>query len=301
LSRPNIQTKPLALLTSDGEFHSFRRQAARWQEQDIVRLREVPCEPFGTFTERYLEAVAQQPPDVAFVSHVMYKTGLRFDGIDTLASYAQPDRTWVVIDGYHAFMAFPVDLGSLADRVFYLAGGYKYAMSGEGAGFLSAPPQFGPRPTNTGWFAEFASIEAQTTGLSYPANGMRFMGATFDPSALYRFNAVRAMLDAEQLDTAAVHERVEYLRNKLEAAIISRRVGILNDAQMLNPNASGPNSRYIALRDARASDLKAILLERDVVADARGDILRIGFGLYHNDVDIDMLCHILERGDTVQI
>ncbi len=65
---------PLDLLTRDGEFHSFRRQAARWEEQGCVKQRIVPCQPFDTFTGRYLEAVAQKAPDIAFVSHVMYKS-----------------------------------------------------------------------------------------------------------------------------------------------------------------------------------------------------------------------------------
>ena len=55
-----------------------------------------------------------------------------------------PDGPWVVIDGYHAFMAIAEPLGALAARsVFYLGGGYKYAMAGEGAAFMHAPPASG--------------------------------------------------------------------------------------------------------------------------------------------------------------
>ncbi|MEI9994227.1 MAG: aminotransferase class V-fold PLP-dependent enzyme [Rhizomicrobium sp.] len=283
-------TAPLDILTSDGEFHSFRRQAARWEEQGSVKQRIVSCEPFDTFTERYLDAMAQKAPDIAFVSHVMYKSGLRFDGIDALAPYARPDGTWVVIDGYHAFMALPVDLGRAADRVFYIGGGYKYAMAGEGAAFLHAPPGFGPRPVNTGWFAEFASIEARTEGVLYSADGMRFMGATCDPSGLYRFNAVRAALGAENLDTGGIATRTQMLREELEAAIASGRLGALQEAALLRPNAKGPQSRFIALRDARAQAWKAELAARDVVTDARDDVLRIGLGLYHDKADINALC-----------
>jgi selenocysteine lyase/cysteine desulfurase len=32
------------------------------------------------------------------------------------------------------------------------------------------------------------------------------------------------------------------------------------------------------------------LLRHDVVVDARGDVLRIGLGLYHDEDDIDALC-----------
>jgi selenocysteine lyase/cysteine desulfurase len=282
---------PIEVLTSDGEFHSFRRQLARWEEDGMVRRRTVPCAPFESFTARYLAAVAEKAPDIAFVSHVMFQTGLRFDGIDALSERARPDGMWAVIDGYHAFMAMPVDLGRAANSTFYLAGGYKYAMAGEGAAFLHAPAGFGPRPVDTGWYAEFADIEASPKNeVAYSRDGMRFMGATFDPSGLYRFNAVRDMLAAEGLDTNAVAARCGALRDKLEAAIASGKAGALKDAEILRPNATGPRARYLALRDKRALAWMSELLKNDVIVDARGDVLRIGIGLYHDDADIEALC-----------
>ncbi|MBL7599179.1 class V aminotransferase, partial [Escherichia coli] len=86
------------------------------------------------------------------------------------------------------------DLSKVADRIFYVAGGYKYAMAGEGACFLHAPPGFCPRPVVTGWFAEFGDLSGPPGGVQYRSDGGRFWGATFDCSALYRFNAVRGML-----------------------------------------------------------------------------------------------------------
>jgi selenocysteine lyase/cysteine desulfurase len=287
---------PLEVLTSDGEFHSFRRQLARWEEQGFVRRRTVACAPFETFTARYLAAVAEKEPDIAFVSQVMFQTGLRFDGMAELARRARPDGMWAVIDGYHAFMAIPVDLSRAANGAFYLAGGYKYAMAGEGAAFLHAPPGFGPRPVNTGWYAEFADIEASPKNeVAYSRDGMRFMGATFDPSGLYRFNAVRDMLAAEGLDTAAIAARTKILRDKLETAIAAGKAGALKDAQILRPNADGPKPRYLSLRHPRAVPWASELLAENVVVDARGDVLRIGFGLYHDEADVDVLCGKLAR------
>ena len=59
---------------------------------------------------------------------------------------------------------------------------------------------------------------------------------------------------------------------------------------MLQPNASEPHARYLALRDERATQWKAQLMENDVITDARGDVLRIGLGLYHDTGDIEALC-----------
>ncbi|MBS0384068.1 MAG: class V aminotransferase, partial [Proteobacteria bacterium] len=127
---------PLDVLTTSGEFHSFRRQGARWEEDGRIRRRIVQTEPFDTFTQRYLAAVREKAPDVAFLSQVMFKSGLRFDGVEELAAIAKPDGPWVVLDLYHSFMAMPCDFSRVADRVFLLGGGYKYAMAGEGAAYI---------------------------------------------------------------------------------------------------------------------------------------------------------------------
>jgi len=281
---------PIEVLTTDGEFHSFRRQSTRWEETGWVKRRIVPCEPFETFTGRFLAAMGEKTPDVAFLSHVMFKSGLRFDGVDELASYARPEGAWVALDLYHSFMAIPCDFARVADRVFLLGGGYKYAMAGEGAGFIHAPPGYAPRPSFTGWFADFGAMEGKQGGVAYGADGSRFLGATYDPTGLYRFNAVCAALTKEDVSTADVTARVAALRAPLEAAIEAGEAGVLREALLLRPNASAPNARFIALRHAKAVEWKAKLMAANIVTDARDDVLRIGLGLYHDPDDIPAFC-----------
>ena len=278
------------MLTSDGEFHSFRRQSARDEEDCRIRRRVVPCEPFETFSARFLAAMRERAPDIAFLSHVMFKSGYVFDRVEELASFAKPDGTWVVLDLYHSFMAMPVDLSAVADRVFLLGGGYKYVMAGEGCGYIHAPPGFAERPSYTGWFAEFSKLEAKQGGVGYARDGSRFLGATFDATGVYRFNAVRAMLAREDLDTAKISAHVAPLRAALTAKIASGEAGRLGEAAILKPNAAGPTARFLALSHKDAVPWRAKLLAADIVTDARDDVLRIGLGLYHDAEDIDALC-----------
>ncbi|MGE0186081.1 MAG: class V aminotransferase [Hyphomonadaceae bacterium] len=281
---------PIEVLTSDGEFHSFRRQSARWEETGWVKRRIVPCEPFETFTDRFLAAMREKAPDIAFLSHVMFKSGLRVDGVEELASYASPDGAWVALDLYHSFMAIPCDFSRVADRVFLLGGGYKYAMTGEGAGFIHAPPRYAPRPSFTGWFADFGAMEGKQGGVAYGADGSRFLGATYDPTGLYRFNAVCAALTKEDVRTVDVTARVAALRAPLETAIEAGEAGALREALLLRPNSAAPNARFIALRHAKAVEWKAKLMAANIVTDARDDVLRIGLGLYHDPDDIPAFC-----------
>lgn len=283
--------RPLRVLASDGEFHSFRRQAARWVEAGEIVLDTVPVEG-GDFAARLLERAESGVYDLIFVSHVMFGTGQVTTGLESLAALADTAGPWVVIDGYHGFMAVETDLSAIADKAFYLAGGYKYAMAGEGCAFLHAPPGFGARPVNTGWYAEFEDLSLPPGTVGYASDARRFMGATFDPSGLYRFVAVRDMLADEWLTTARISAHVAGLRDKLLESIAGTP---LAGAELLNPPGDGPQARFLAFRSPHAGEWRAKLLEQDVVTDVRGDVLRIGLGLYHTAQDIDWAAEVLVR------
>src|SRR5687768_16542436 len=53
-----IERKPVRILSTDGEFHSFRRQGERWEEAGEALITRVPLEPFETFGDRFLAAAS---------------------------------------------------------------------------------------------------------------------------------------------------------------------------------------------------------------------------------------------------
>jgi selenocysteine lyase/cysteine desulfurase len=190
-----------------------------------------------------------------------------------------------VIDGYHAFCANETPFaGDAPTAAFYLGGGYKYAMAGEGCGFMHAPPRFGPRPSVTGWFAEFDDLSLQPGTVGYRPDAMRFMGATFDASGLYRFNAVQRMLSDESLTTERISAHVAALQVRLVEQLAGTALG---GAELLNPPGDGPHARFLAFHSPRAERWQRLLAERECVVDVRGNVLRVGLGLYHDDSDID--------------
>lgn len=292
-----IERRPIRVLTSDGEFHSFRRQLARWVEAGQATVETVACEPGGNFGERFLSAAKAGEHDLIFVSHVFFGTGGVNERFADLASVAGVEGPFVVIDGYHGFMAVETDLASVEDRLFYLAGGYKYAMAGEGVALLHAPPGFAARPVATGWYAEFADLAETPGGVGYANDARRFMGATFDPSGLYRFVAVREMLAREGLTTAAINTHVAELMDRLIDGLEDTP---LASATLLNPRDEGAHARFLAFGSDVAPVWHAALMARGVVTDVRGDVLRIGFGLYHDGKDIDrLLDHLSALHDRV--
>ena len=112
-------------------------------------------------------------------------------------------------------------------------------------GLMHCPPGYGPRPPLTGWYAEFDDLTLPPGMVGYAKDAMRFMGATFDPSALYRFNHIQAMLAANGLTTARISAHVA----GLQAAMVEALAGTaLGEAELLNPLGGGAHARFLAFR-----------------------------------------------------
>ena len=283
----------LRILTTDAEFHSAERQFRRWEEAGRAEVERVPAEPFPTFPERFAAAMGTHH-DLVLFSHVLFNSGYVVPDLDALVAAVPSDETFVVIDGYHGFMAVPTDLGGVADRAFYVAGGYKYAMSGEGVCFLHAPPGRGSRPVDTGWFATFGALSETATGaVSYAEDGWRFAGATFDPSGLFRFNAVQRWLDELDVDVAAIHTHVGGLQQRFLRAIAPDDPNATPVGELIPGADVDDRGHFLTFRTPRASTLQQRLTDAGVVTDHRGDRLRFGFGLYHDADAIDRVAVIV--------
>lgn len=291
-----VEGSPLRVLTTDAEFHSARRQLERWQEAGLARLEHVAAEPFDTFPARFAAAASAGSHDLVWLSHVFFDSGYVVPDLARLVADLPVDPL-VVVDGYHAFNALPVDLSAVAGRCFYLGGAYKYAMAGEGACFLHCPPGVGPRPVVTGWFAGFGALEQDGSGggVAYGEDGTRFLGSTFDPTALYRLDAALGVLDGAGLDPATIHAHVRSLQERFLAALPAEGPGPITRARLV-PGPDAPDrGHFLTFRTDAAGEARARLREAGVVTDFRRDRLRLGFGIYHEPEDVDRLLEIVAR------
>jgi selenocysteine lyase/cysteine desulfurase len=281
---------PVRVLTTDSEFHSFTRQSRRWEEDGLAIVDRINTEPFETLPERLTREARAGVHDLIYLSQVLFDSGLHLTGLDQIVSSVPENRTFVVIDGYHAFMALPLSLGAIQDRVFFLAGGYKYAMSGEGACFLHSPAGYGPRPVDTGWYAGFGQLETGVGDtIAYGEDGSRFAGATFDPSGVYRMDAVLGWLESEGVGPLEIHRHVLGLQERFLVGAPDLGELLIDDRER--------RGNFLTFRSDDAAGIYHRLHERRVITDYRGDRLRIGFGIYHDESDVDRLLeHLAEIG-----
>lgn len=279
---------PLRVLTTAHEFHSFRRQTRRLREAGRLVVEEISAEPWSTFADRFVAAECAAPWDLVWLSHVFFDSGFVVPDLERIAA-AAPPQALLAIDGYHAFCALPVDFSALHRRAFYLAGGYKYAMAGEGACFLAVPPGCELRPVDTGWYASFQTLSAAPGGpVPYSDGGLRFWGATFDASGLYRFNAAMDWLASTGTTVDALHRHSLALQKRFLDGLGRLRLPALPPDSLVPPLAVA-RGNFLAFDVDGAEELHAKIAAADITIDRRDRRLRFGFGIYHDAARVDEL------------
>jgi kynureninase len=286
LSSVDLRTRP-RLVTTDGEFHTLRRQLARLAEEGIEVVR-VAATPADTLAERVAAEVDDRTAAV-LVSYVLFETSRIVPGLGAVAEACQHGGAELLVDVYHALGVVPFSLREqgLADA-WLTGGGYKYLQLGEGNCFLRLPEHAGTaRPVITGWFAEFEDLAAKASGLvGYAPGGDRFAGATYDPTSHYRAVAVRDFFVRQDLTPAFLREvslhQIGLLASTFDALDLPPEV-ITRDRSAPREAFGG----FLALTAPNAGELRNKLAERGVLTDSRGDKLRFGPAPYLSDTQLE--------------
>ena len=286
--------QPLNILTTDSEFHSFSRQIKRLAEYDNVQLQIIPTEPFASFEQRFIDAAAAGQHQLIFCSQVFFNSGVALTNLSGFVQQlAAVSEAMIAIDGYHGFMALPTDLSTIAERIYYLAGSYKYAQGGEGCCFMAVPLGSTERPLYTGWFAEFGTLAAEKSAtVLYSEDGFRFAGATMDFSALYRLNAVLKLFKQQGISVGRIHQYVQRCQQVFLQKVAELQHPKLTTAALLAHNLE-QHGHFLTFRCGSAADvadIAATLKRAGIETDYRGDRLRFGFALYHDSAKYDLNC-----------
>jgi selenocysteine lyase/cysteine desulfurase len=282
LSALPLRTRP-RLVTTDGEFHSIRRQLDRLEEEGLTIVR-VPEAPLESLAARLGRAVDDRTA-LVLVSAVFFDTGRIARGLADVAASCRRHGSGLLVDAYHALNVVPVSLADagLADA-FVVGGGYKYCQLGEGNCFLRIPPDTDLRPVVTGWYSEFSALaDGQGAGrVAYGPGGDRFAGATYDPTSHYRAAAVFDFFEERGLTPALLREVSQHQIGLLASAFdaLDLDPAILSRDRACRLDEVGG---FLVLRSPAAGALVRSLRARGVWTDARGDALRLGPAPYLSD------------------
>lgn len=284
LSALDLRSRP-RLVTTDGEFHTLRRLMARLGEEKTLDVVVVPARPAETLAER-LAAVTDERTVAVLVSAVLFEDSKIVPNLGQLASACETRGAQLLVDVYHALGAMPFPLAEQGlEAAWLVGGGYKYLQLGEGNCFLRLPPQAEDlRPVFTGWFSEFAELAREKVpgAVEYPRGGMRFAGATYDPTSHYRAARVLDFFAEQGLTPAALREN--YLR---QTTLLASAFGV-----------SGRRSDFggfLALEVADAEEASRRLAGEGVMTDSRGRYLRLGPAPYLRDEQLEAAATAVNR------
>ena len=287
LSALDLDRRP-RLVSTDGEFHTLRRQLARLAEAglEVVRL---PAQPADTLAARLADAVDERTSAV-LVSAVLFETAHIVPGLGELARACAGSGAELVVDAYHALGSVPFALDELGlGAAWVVGGGYKYLQLGEGNCFLRLPAHAGDlRPAVTGWYAEFGALadEHDPSRVPYGRGAERFAGSTYDPTSHYRAARVFAFFAQQGLTPERL--RASYRRQVDLLAAGFDALGA--PEEIITRERAIPLERFggfLALRSARAGELQRALAARGVLTDSRGVWLRLGPAPYLSDAQLE--------------
>jgi kynureninase len=284
LSALDLRRRP-RLVTTDGEFHTLRRLMARLAEEELLDVVVVPARPAETLAER-LAAETDERTAAVLVSAVLFEDSRIVPGLGELATACAAQGVQLLVDVYHALgcMPFPLREQGL-DAAWVVGGGYKYLQLGEGNCFLRLPPQADElRPVFTGWYSEFAELAAEKTpdAVEYPKGGMRFAGATYDPTSHYRAARVFDFFEEQGLTPEALREN--YLR---QTSLLAEALDV--------PGRRADFGGFLAVEIPSAEEVSRRLAEDGLMTDSRGRYLRLGPAPYLVDAQLDEATERLSR------
>jgi kynureninase len=286
------------LVTTDGEFHTIRRQLDRLAEERIAVVK-VPSRPVADLAERLCREVDGRTAAV-LVSSVLFETSEIVPGIGDVAEACARHGAELLVDAYHHLNVVPFDVAALGlDRAFVTGGGYKYCQLGEGNGFLRVPRDCELRPVLTGWFSEFDELaEARRPGeVRYGRGPARFAGATYDPVSHYRAAAVFDFFEARGLSPHVLRELSRRQMARL-ASGVADACGARARAVAVERVGLAGIGGFLALEIADADGVRRRLRAADVWSDVRGSLLRLGPAPYVTDAQIDRAVEALARALT---
>jgi selenocysteine lyase/cysteine desulfurase len=140
------------------------------------------------------------------------------------------------------------------------------------------------RPWNTGWFADFSSLEKPADGTTnYSNNGYRFGGSTMDFSALYRLLSVFQLFESMDLTNEKIHHFIQNRQASFLSEIEKYDHPLINKKRLLVDDLHYHGHFFTFQLDSaeQVEKMCSLLREYNIITDFRGDRLRFGFALYH--------------------
>ena len=250
-----------------------------------AKVEVVPTDGIGIDTDRMLAAIDERTAFVP-ISHVVFRSA-SINDVEAVVARAHDVGALVMVDGYHATGAMPVDVRALGCD-FYVGGSVKWLCGGPGVGYLYVNPDLPAtvRPREVGWLGHAAPFGFASDW--EPATGaMGWLGGTPGMPALYSAREGYAAIAEVGTDRIRATSRV--LTAHLVAGAQARGIEVRTP---LDPQRRAGGVTLDVGADSEAASRR--LVEAGIIVDHRpGAGIRVGAHFFNTTVECDLLLDAL--------
>jgi kynureninase len=280
------------IITTDGEFHTIRRQLDRLN-QGILEIIKVPRNPVATLSERIIGHIDDNVSAV-MVSKVMFQDSAIVNGLSDVEKASTKHGAKLLVDIYHVLNALPFSIKEEGlENSFLVGGGYKYLQLGEGNCFMRVPPNETFKPLITGWFAEFATLSSKKVPgeVQYGEKHWAFEGSTYDPASHYRALEVFVFFEKNNLTPELLRTIYSHQKKVLADTFIESDF----DKVIIKLTPELNTAGFQTFITPYAKKITEELRIRNVFADSRGEYLRFGPAPYLTDNQLKEAIYFLRE------
>ncbi|RMD88010.1 MAG: aminotransferase class V-fold PLP-dependent enzyme [Calditrichaeota bacterium] len=238
------------------------------------------------------EALIDEDTRIVSATHVYYLNGFKQD-IKSIVDLSHRYGAWVFVDAYQSLGTCEVDVKAL-DIDILISGNLKYLLGIPGIAFIYVKKEIALQlePTVTGWFGQENPFSFNPKVLNYASNSRRFETGT--PPILNAFAAYAGLQIIHEVGTRLIEERIQFLSKYTVEKALGMKLNYVG------PDKLEEKGAITAIQVSQPYVIEQVLKEHNIIASARGNVIRIAPHFFTTTANIDKvlkeLKSILNKG-----
>ncbi|MFQ5602226.1 MAG: aminotransferase class V-fold PLP-dependent enzyme [bacterium] len=218
---------------------------------------------------------------LASATHIYYQNGFKQD-LQKIAEIVHQRGAWLFVDAYQSLGVCQVDVRKM-DIDFLISGNLKYLLGIPGIAFLYVKNELveSLRPALTGWFGQADPFAFDSKYLSFANDSRRFETGT--PSLITAYAARAGMQIINEVGSQNIEARIRTLSDFTVAC--ARQLGL----EYAGPENLAEKGAITAIKVPNPHKVESLLKERNIIASARGEVIRIAPHFFTTLEDIEQV------------
>ncbi|MHB1393040.1 MAG: aminotransferase class V-fold PLP-dependent enzyme [Clostridia bacterium] len=219
---------------------------------------------------------------ITSITHVYYMNGFKQD-IAKIADIAHRKGSLLLVDTYQCLGTEPVDVKKMNIDIL-TSGNLKYLFGIPGVAFLYVNKDLIStlKPALTGWFGQENPFLFQTRYLDWASDARKFETGT--PPVLTSYAARAGLEIVNEVGVERIKDRIDMLSAHTLNGCLSRGLRCVSPFDV---NKKGGTTAIWVSHKMGSHDMEVELRKRNIIASARGDVIRVAPHFYTKPQEID--------------